>query len=242
MAGSSVQWLANSEGMAGYRRPMSEPLADLPRPAAVIFDLDGTLVDTVVTRIRAWLTVFAEEEIPADRRQVAELIGSDGRRLAREVASAAGIPLEAGRDEAIDARCGEIFAGLNRDPRPLPGVAELLARLDAVAIPWAIATSSRREQVAASVGALHLDAPPLIVDGTHVEHAKPAPDLLLLAARELRADAPRCWYVGDATWDMRAAVAAGMTPVGVTTGAVDAAALFAAGALHVVASLLDLEV
>jgi HAD superfamily hydrolase (TIGR01509 family) len=221
---------------------MSEPFADLPRPAALIFDLDGTLVDTVETRIRAWLAVFDAEGIPADRRQVAELIGSDGRRLAREVASVARINLAAGRDEAIDARCGEIFAALNRDPRPLPGVAELVSRLEAATIPWAIATSSRREQLAASVDALHLDSPPVIVDGTHVEHAKPAPDLLLLAARELRADASRCWYIGDATWDMRAAVAAGMTPVGVTTGAVDAAALFAAGASYVVASLLDLEV
>lgn len=242
MAGSSVQWLANSEGIAGYRRPMSEPLADLQRPAAVIFDLDGTLVDTVEARIHAWLAVFAEEEVPADRQQVAELIGLDGRRLAREVAGAAGIALAAGRDEEIDARCGRIFAGLNRDPRPLPGVAELVGRLEAAAIPWAIATSSRREQVDASVGALNLASPPLIVDGTHVEHAKPAPDLLLLAALELRADASRCWYVGDATWDMRAAVAAGMTPVGVATGAVDAAALFAAGASRVLASLLEIEV
>lgn len=221
---------------------MSEPSADLPRPAALIFDLDGTLVDTVATRIRAWLTVFEEEAIPADHRQVAKLIGLDGRRLAREVASTAGIDLGTGRDEAIDARCGEIFAGLNSDPRPLAGVTELVARLEAVGIPWAIATSSRREQLAASIDSLGLASSPLIVDGTHVEHAKPAPDLLLLAARELSADPSRCWYVGDAIWDMRAAVAAGMTPVGVTTGAVDAGALFAAGASRVVSSLLELEV
>jgi len=176
---------------------MSEPSVDLPRPAALIFDLDGTLVDTVETRIRAWLAVFEEETIPADRRQVAELIGLDGRQLAREVATAAGIDLEAGRDEAIDARCGKIFAGLNRDPRPLPGVGELVSRMEAVGIPWAIATSSRREQLAASVGALGLASAPLIVDGTHVEHAKPAPDLLLLAAHELRAEASHCWYDGD---------------------------------------------
>jgi HAD superfamily hydrolase (TIGR01509 family) len=218
------------------------PHADLPRPAAVIFDLDGTLVDTVETRIRAWLAVFAEEGIPADRPRVAGLIGSDGRRLAREVAAAAGMELSDGRDEAIDARCGAIFADLNRDPRPLPAAISLLNRLEVAAIPWAIATSSRRDQVAASVGALRRAHPPLIVDGTHVAHAKPAPDLLLLAARELGADPTRCWYVGDATWDMLAAVAAGMPAIGVTTGAVSAAALFAAGAARVVASLGDLEI
>lgn len=221
---------------------MSEPVADLPRPVAIIFDLDGTLVDTVETRIRAWLTVFAEERIPAHRQQVAMLIGSDGRRLASEVAAAAGITLTPGRTEAIDARCGAIFADLNRGPKPLPGVGMLLDRLDAAGIPWAIATSSRREQLAASVDALHLARVPLIVDGTHVAHAKPAPDLLLLAAGELHADPTWCWYVGDATWDMLAAVAAGMPAIGVTTGAVDAAALFAAGAARVIASLADLQI
>jgi HAD superfamily hydrolase (TIGR01509 family) len=221
---------------------MSEPLDVPARPAAVIFDLDGTLVDTVETRIRAWLAVFAEEGIQADRRHVARLIGSDGRRLAREVAEAAGTPLAPGRDEAIDARCGAIFADLNREPRPLPGAIDLIARLDRAAVPWAIATSSRREQVAASVAALHLAADPVIVDGTHVEHAKPAPDLLLLAASRLDADPAGCWYVGDATWDMLAAVAAGMPGIGVTSGAVDAAALLDAGAARVVASLAELAV
>src|SRR5437870_10965724 len=114
MAGSRLQWLANSEGIAGYRRPMSEPLGAVPRPVAVIFDLDGTLVDTVETRITAWLAVFAEEGIPANRVQVSALIGLDGKRLAREVAQAAGIALEGGRDEAIDVRCGLIFQELNQ--------------------------------------------------------------------------------------------------------------------------------
>jgi HAD superfamily hydrolase (TIGR01509 family) len=221
---------------------MSQPDADLPRPAAVIFDLDGTLVDTVGARIEAWLAVFAEEGIPADRRHVAQLIGADGRRLAREVAERAGIELAPGRDEAIDARCGHIFAELNQRPRPLPGFDDLLGRLESDRIPWAIATSSRREQVTTSVESLRLATQPLVVDGSHVEHAKPAPDLLLLAARELDAEPPRCWYVGDATWDMLAAVAAGMVGIGVTTGAVDAATLWGAGATHVVATLAELEV
>jgi phosphoglycolate phosphatase len=221
---------------------MSAPFSDLRRPAAIVFDLDGTLVDTVETRIRAWLDVFEEEGIPADREQVATLIGSDGRRLAREVAAAAGITLERGRSEAIDARSGDLFAALNRDPQVLPGVTVLLARLEREGMPWAIATSSRREEVAASVDVLQLGRPPLIVDGTHVAHAKPAPDLLLLAARELNAAPEACWYVGDATWDVRASLAAGMVPIGVTTGAADAETLRAAGARRVVASLVELEV
>ena len=87
--------------------------------------------------------------------------------------------------------------------------------------------------------ALGLDHEPRIVDGSAVEHAKPAPDLLLLAARRLGVDPALCWYVGDSTWDVRAAVAAGMTAVSVLAGAaVDAAALREAGA-DVVLGTLD---
>jgi HAD superfamily hydrolase (TIGR01509 family) len=213
----------------------------MERPAAVILDLDGTLVDTVETRIRAWLAVFTEFEIQADRAQLAPMIGSDGRRLAREVAASAGRPLADGEDEAIDRRSGEIYQALNRDPRPLPGAREVLERLDAEGLAWAIATSSRREQVAASVDALGLLRAPRVIDGSHVEHAKPAPDLLLRAAEELEVAPDACWCVGDSTWDMTAALAARMVPIAVTAGsAVDADALSAAGARLVLADLHEL--
>ncbi len=214
-----------------------------PRPEAVIFDLDGTLVDTVETRIAAWLGVFAEAGIPARRDQVAPKIGADGRRLAREVAAEAGTPVSDARAEEIDQRSGEIYDDLNREPRPLPGAGTLLASLTDAGTAWAIATSSRREQVAASVSALRLPEPPRIIDGSHVEHAKPAPDLLLRAAEELGVSPDRCWYVGDSPWDMRAAVAAGMVAIAVTAGAaVSGAALREAGAARVLATLDELAV
>jgi HAD superfamily hydrolase (TIGR01509 family) len=209
-------------------------------PRAVIFDLDGTLVDTVETRIQAWLAVFAEERIPATHAQLEPMIGMDGRRLARDVAAAAGMQLAPDRDEAIDKRSGEIYGELNRDPRPLPGARALLLDLDERGVPWAIATSSRQEQVATSVEALRLPRPPTIVDGSRVERAKPAPDLLLVAAQELGVEPGQAWCVGDSTWDMRAAVAAGMVPIGVTTGAVDAGALLEAGARTTITSLEEL--
>jgi HAD superfamily hydrolase (TIGR01509 family) len=208
----------------------------------VVLDLDGTLVDTVETRIRAWLAVFAEFDIPASHGQVAPLIGSDGKFLARRVADEAGVALPAGRDEEIDRRSGEIYGRLNRDPRPLPGVHHFLDRLDEAGVRWAIGTSSRREQVGASVAALRLEREPTVVDGSHVEHAKPAPDLLLLAARELGVAPDRCWYVGDSTWDMEAAGNAGLVAVAVTAGAaVPADVLRRAGARLVVPDLARLR-
>ena len=206
----------------------------LPEPKGVVLDLDGTLVDTVRTRIDAWLRTFGEEGIPADRSLVAELIGSDGRQLARIVAEASGHQIDDERAERIDARSGAIYSELNVDPQPLPGVKAFLDALDELRIPWAIATSSRREQVGRSVAALHFTAPPIIVDGTAVQLAKPHPDLLLAAAAALEVHPTSCWAVGDSTWDMVAAEAAGMVAIGITAGsAMSSDRLRAAGAVLV---------
>jgi HAD superfamily hydrolase (TIGR01509 family) len=211
------------------------------RPAAVIFDLDGTLVDTVPTRIAAWTRAFDEQGVPATAALIGPLIGADGRMLARRVVGESGAELDDHGAEALDRRSGELYSELNTDPRPLSGVVEALAALDARGIAWAIGTSSRREQVETSVAALGLAHEPTIVDGSHVEHAKPAPDLLLLAARELGVAADRCWYVGDATWDMEASAAAAMLPIAVLAGAaVDRAALEASGARLVLETLDEL--
>ncbi len=213
-----------------------------PPPDAIVFDLDGTLVDTVDDRIQAWAAAFAERSIPVARAQLEPMIGMDGRRLAREVAHGAGRTLAEAEVEELDRRSGELFDERNGDPRPLPGARELLRRLDAAGIPWAIATSSRPEQVARSVSALGLSREPRLVDGSRVEHAKPAPDLLFLAARELAIDPGATWYVGDSTWDMAASMAAGMRGIGVLAGAaVSADALVRAGARLVVATLDELE-
>jgi N-acetyl-D-muramate 6-phosphate phosphatase len=176
------------------------------------------------------MRVFAEVGIPADRTHVTRLIGADGKRLAKEVAEVAGRHIDEGRAEAIDKRSGAIYDELNTNPRPIPGGRPLLLALGRSSLPWAIATSSRREQVGTSVNALKLPSPPRIVDGSHVEHAKPAPDLLLLAAEQLRVPVGKCWYVGDSTWDMLASRAAGMIGIGVAYGAVSGSDLSKAGA------------
>ena len=213
----------------------------LKEPKGVVLDLDGTLVDTVRTRIDAWLQTFEEEGIPADRATVAELIGSDGRQLARVVGGASGHEVDDERAERIDARSGAIYSELNVDPQPLPGVKDFLDALDELRIPWAIATSSRREQVGTSVAALHLHEPPLIADGTAVQLAKPHPDLLLAAAGALAVHPTSCWAVGDSTWDMVAAEAAGMVAIGISAGsAVSPNQLRTAGAVLVLTTMSDL--
>jgi HAD superfamily hydrolase (TIGR01509 family) len=209
----------------------------LPRPDAVLFDLDGTLVDTVRTRIDAWTEALEAAGYPTTADQLAPMIGLDGRRLAREVAALAGRPIDEARSEEIDKQSGEIYERLNR-PRPLPGVGDVVAAIEAAGIKWAIATSSRKDQVKTSVDALGLTDEPAIIDASHVKNAKPEPDLLLYAAKELGVDPGRCWYVGDSTWDMTSAVAAGMIAIGVTAGsAVGEDGLRSAGAAVVMPDL-----
>ncbi len=211
------------------------------RPQGLVFDLDGTLVDTVGARIAGWLDALAGVGIRMTRDSLGPMIGMDGKRLARTAAKARGRQLRDDEMEAIDKAAGEAFDRRNREPRPLPGARALLAALVELGLPWVIATSSRAEQVHASVAALGLEAPPAIVDGSQVRRAKPAPDLLLRAAERLGLPPERCWAVGDSTWDIRAARAAGMTAVGVTAGsAVGADDLHAAGASLVLAALDDL--
>jgi HAD superfamily hydrolase (TIGR01509 family) len=212
------------------------------RPDAVIFDLDGTLVDTVPARISAWRETLAEAGIAVDDHALEPMIGMDGRALARDVAARAGAAFDDTQAERIDRLAGERFDQHNHSPVALPGVRSALERLNAAGVTWAIATSSRAEQVVASIAVLSLPRPPRIVDGSRVAHAKPAPDLLLLAASELGVEPARAWYVGDSTWDMRAAVAAGMRPIAVLAGAAVAeGALRDAGATEVLRTLEELE-
>lgn len=239
--------LAHAEGSDQPRPPLKVPLEEvlvassLPRPGGLLFDLDGTLVDTVTARIDGWLEALGDAGIQAERDQIAPKIGMDGRRLAREVAAAAGRQLSDHEVEDIDKAAGGAFDRRNRSPRPLPGVHAVLGALSAMDLPWVIATSSRAAQVKQSVAALELGHEPTIVDGSHVQHAKPAPDLLLLAAERLGVAPSDVWAVGDATWDVRAAVAAGMTAIGVTAGsAVSREALEDAGAAAVLDSLDEL--
>lgn len=215
-------------------------LPDLVEPAALLFDLDGTLIDTVHARIEAWRQAFARAGISLDRDRLAGYIGSDGRWLAREMGRVAGRELDYAATDDLDRVAGSIFDELNTSPTSLPGATELLTALEESHLSFAIATSSQPGQVAASVAALRLPSPPPITDGSDVAQAKPAPDLLLASAAQLGVPPERCWYVGDSTWDMLAAVRAGMVAVGVTSGAVNAEGLLAAGASVAIDSLTAL--
>jgi HAD superfamily hydrolase (TIGR01509 family) len=209
-------------------------------PHAIIFDLDGTLVDTVGTRVEAWMAVFPQWGIEPEPEFLAPLMGSDGKYLARMTAEHYGVELAPGDDASIDREAGRQFRVLNADPHALPAVRELLESLTDQGIPWAVATSSLPEDAQASVRSLRLSSEPLVCDGADVEHAKPAPDLLLKAAHLLEVEPAETWYVGDSRWDMVAAKAAGMRAVAVLTGATSEVVLSESGADVIYPTLAEL--
>jgi beta-phosphoglucomutase-like phosphatase (HAD superfamily) len=220
---------------------IADAFANLPDPAAVLFDLDGTLVDTVSVRVEAWRRAALKAGLEIDPAILPQYMGSDGRWLAGEVGKSVGRDLDWAARDQLDRDAGSNFDELNVSPRPTSGATELLTLLDASSLIFLIATASQSGQVAVSVSALGLPTPPAIVDAGHVEHAKPAPDLLLAAAAQIGVAPEKCWYVGDSKWDMMASRAAAMPGVGVTTGATDATGLRAAGADAVIGGLPELR-
>ena len=199
----------------------------------LIFDLDGTLVDTVYAHVFAWQRALDEAEMPIDGWRIHRRIGMSGGLFARAVAREVGRPLIAGEAEAIQRRHGEIFRELLPDRRPLPGAVELLAELRRLGIVHGIATSGRRPEIDRSLDALGVSDETVVVERGDVVRAKPEPDLFLACAERLGSAPALCYVVGDAVWDLLAARRAGMLSVGVLSGGYGEDELTRAGAFRV---------
>ena len=200
---------------------------------ALIFDLDGTLVDTVYAHVFAWQRALAEVGMPIDGWRIHRRIGMSGGLFARAVAREVGRPLDDAEIQAVQRRHGEIFRELLPERRPIPGAVELLAELRECDIVHGIATSGRRPEIDASLEALRIGAETTIVQRGDVRRAKPEPDLFLECARRLGAEPAECYVIGDAVWDLLAARRAGMLSVGVLSGGYGEDELTRAGAFRV---------
>jgi HAD superfamily hydrolase (TIGR01549 family) len=200
---------------------------------ALIFDLDGTLIDTVYAHVFAWQQALAEAGIPIEGWRIHRRIGMSGGLFTRAVAREAGRPLSDGEAESIQQRHGALFRELLRERRPLPGAVDLLAFLRAEGIPHGIATSGRRPEIDASLDALGVPDDMVVVDRGDVLRAKPEPDLFLACQERLGVAIRDCYVVGDAVWDLLAARRAGMLSVGVLTGGYGEDELLGAGAFRV---------
>jgi HAD superfamily hydrolase (TIGR01509 family) len=213
----------------------------LTQTHGLIFDLDGTLVDTVYAHVYAWQRALAEAELPIDGWRIHRRIGMSGGLLTRAVARELGRPLSPEEAEALQRRHGELFRELAPERRPLPGAADLLGALRDAGVPHGIATSGRRPEIDASLDALGVPPETVVIERGDVLRAKPAPDLFLACQERLGLARELCYVVGDAVWDLLAARRAGMLSVGVLSGGYGEDELIRAGAFRVYRDAAELH-
>jgi HAD superfamily hydrolase (TIGR01509 family) len=209
---------------------------------ALIFDLDGTLVDTVYAHVFAWQRALAQCGLEIDGWRIHRRIGMSGGLFTRAVARELGRELTDEEASDVQARHGELFRELLPVRRPLPGAAALLADLRARAVTHGIATSGRRPEIDASLAALGVPEGTVVVERGDVARAKPEPDLFEECARRLGADPGSCYVIGDAVWDLLAARRAGMLSIGLLTGGYGSDELERAGAYRVYRDAAELHV
>jgi HAD superfamily hydrolase (TIGR01549 family) len=208
---------------------------------ALIFDLDGTLVDTVYAHVFAWQRALLELGIPVDGWRIHRRIGMSGGLFTRAVAREIGRDLSADEAEALQRRHGEVFREILPERRPLPGAIELLAGLRRGGVTHGIATSGRRPEIDKSLEALGIPPETVVVERGDVLRAKPEPDLFLACQERLGVAVRDCYVVGDAVWDLLAARRAGMLSVGLLTGGYGEDELRAAGAFRVYRDAAELH-
>jgi len=206
-----------------------------------LFDLDGTLVDSVYQHVLAWKTALDAENIELAVWRIHRKIGMSGGLFTHQLLRETGLAIEPERIERLRHAHAEVFRALARDIRPLPGARELLAFLTQENVPWAIATSGRMETAAVNLASLGVDPDKaVVVTRDEVQFAKPDPDLFIVAADRLKAGIERAIVVGDAIWDMLAATRCRALGVGLLSGGYGADELRQAGAIRVYEDPADL--
>lgn len=207
---------------------------------ALVFDLDGTLVDTVYAHVLAWQQALGESDINVDGYRLHRHVGSSGDLIVRYAQREVGRELSPDEQHTIHERHGELFRQLLPRPRALPGAAEMLVKLKSAAVPHAIATASHRPVIDASLQSVGVKPDTVVVEGKGAFRGKPEPDLFLASREQLGAQAEDCIVVGDSVWDHVGALCAGMLSVGVLTGGYGEEELYHAGAFRVYRNLSDL--
>jgi HAD superfamily hydrolase (TIGR01549 family) len=201
--------------------------------AAFLFDLDGTLIDSVYQHVLAWKEALDGEGIELSIWRIHRRIGMSGGLLINILLRDTGLELEPARIERIGRRHAAAYLRRVGEIRPLPGARELLAALTDAGIPWAIATSGRMETAEPTLAMLAIPAGVPIVTRDEVRRAKPDPDLFVTAAERLGIDVRSATVVGDSVWDMLAAQRARALGIGLLSGGYGTEELDRAGAYRV---------
>jgi HAD superfamily hydrolase (TIGR01509 family) len=203
------------------------------RRTGMLFDLDGTLIDSVYQHVLAWREALENEDIDIPVWNIHRKIGMSGGLFTRALLRETGKPISAETTERLQAGHRGAFTRYAAGVRPLPGAVALLARLSELGTPWAIATSGRLETAGPTLITLGVPDGVPVITRDRVQRAKPDPDLFLAAAEALDLPVEDCIVVGDSVWDLLAAQRARALGVGLLSGGYGSDELFRAGAFRV---------
>ena len=208
---------------------------------ALLFDLDGTLIDSVYQHVLAWHEALEELGLPLAVWRIHRRIGMSGGLLVQALAREIGHQLPAERMKELQERHAAIYKERYQENiQPLPGASELLQQLSSARVSYAIATSGRPEGARAALKRLGVGPEIPVITRKEVERAKPDPDLFLAAAERLKVPLARAMVVGDSVWDLLAARRAGCLGIGVLSGGYGKEELEQAGAYRVYQDPADL--
>lgn len=212
----------------------------MPAGPAFLFDLDGTLVDSVYQHVLAWREALESVGIELAVWRIHRRIGMSGGLFVNALFREIGREVKPEQAATIRRVHGEAYARMIRQVRPLPGARELLAYLTKMGVPWAIGTSGRMESAKPTLDLLGIPPDVPIVTRDQVEYAKPDPDLFIAGAERLGVRVEDSVVVGDSVWDLLAARRARALGVGLLSGGYGEEELDRAGAYRVYQDPADL--
>jgi HAD superfamily hydrolase (TIGR01509 family) len=207
---------------------------------AFLFDLDGTLVDSVYQHVLAWREALEAAGIELAVWRIHRRIGMSGGLFVNALLREIGRQVSHEQVERMQQLHAQAYKRQANQLRPLPGARELLVYLSERDVSWAIATSGRLESAQPALDMLDVPPGAVIITRDQVPHAKPDPDLFLAAAERLHVDIEASIVVGDSVWDLLAARRARALGVGLLSGGYGDDELQRAGAYRVYADPADL--
>jgi HAD superfamily hydrolase (TIGR01509 family) len=219
-----------------------KPPSDRQTAPAFIFDLDGTLIDSVYQHVLAWREALERAGIELSVWRIHRRIGMSGGLLVNALLRETGREIGVEEAERLQQFHAEAFKKYHGQVRPLPGAFDLLAYLAKKRIPHAIATSGRIESADPALKSLGVSPDLPVITRDQVRYAKPDPDLFLAAAERLGVSIHDSVVVGDSVWDLLAARRARALSVGLLSGGYGQEELERAGAYRIYQDPHDLLV
>lgn len=206
---------------------------------AILFDLDGTLIDSVYQHVLAWREALERSGTRLSVWRIHRRIGMSGGLLVNALLRETGRTITATDAAHLQKWHADAYSKLVSQVRPLPGAVEILEVLAKANVPYAIATSGMLESARPSLEALQIDSRVPVITRDQVKHAKPDPDLFLAAAERLGVAIIDCIVVGDSVWDLLAARRARALGVGLASDGYGQDELEKAGAYRTYEDPLD---